>query len=61
MNLWDILILLAIAGIAVFAFLAARKRKASGKSSCCFITTHSIHMTSEFGSLCNDVIDNSEN
>ena len=35
MNLWDILILLAIAGIAFFAFLAARKRKASGKSSCC--------------------------
>ena len=35
MNLWDILILLAIAGVAVFAFFRVRKRKAEGKSSCC--------------------------
>ena len=35
MNMWDILILLAIAGIGVVAFLRVRKRKAEGKSSCC--------------------------
>ena len=35
MNLWDILILLVIAGIAVFAFFMKQKRKAAGKSSCC--------------------------
>ena len=31
MNLWDILILLVIAGVAAFAFYRARKRKAEGK------------------------------
>ena len=35
MNLWDILILLAIAGIAVCAFFIKKKTKAAGKSSCC--------------------------
>ena len=35
MNIWDILILLVIAGVAAFAFYRARKRKAEGKSSCC--------------------------
>ena len=35
MNLWDILILLVIAGIAGFAFYRAKKRKAERKSSCC--------------------------
>ena len=35
MNIWDILILLVIAGTACFAFFRARKRKAEGKSSCC--------------------------
>ena len=35
MNIWDILILLVIAGIAGFAFYRTRKRKAEGKSSCC--------------------------
>jgi hypothetical protein len=35
MNIWDILILLAVAGIAFLAFFRARKRKAEGKSSCC--------------------------
>ena len=34
MNIWDILILLAVAGIAVFGFLRARKQKASGKGCC---------------------------
>ena len=34
MNLWDILILLAVAGAAVFGFLKARKRKKSGKTCC---------------------------
>ena len=31
MNLWDILILFVIAGIAAFAFFRVRKRKAEGK------------------------------
>ena len=35
MNIWDILILLAVAGIVAFAFYHARKRRAEGKSSCC--------------------------
>ena len=35
MNIWDILILLAIACIAAIAFFRARKRKAEGKSCCC--------------------------
>lgn len=35
MNIWDILILLVIAGTAGFAFYRTRKRKAEGKSSCC--------------------------
>ena len=34
MNLWDILILLTIAGILVIAVLSARKRKLSGKNHC---------------------------
>ena len=34
MGFWDILILLAIAGFAVFGVLRARKRKASGKGCC---------------------------
>ena len=35
MNIWDILIVLMIAGIEAFAFYRTRKRKAEGKSSCC--------------------------
>ena len=35
MNIWDILILLVITGVAAFAFYRARKRKAEGKSCCC--------------------------
>lgn len=34
MNVFDILILLAVAGIALFGFVRARKRKAAGKSCC---------------------------
>ena len=34
MNIWDILILLVIAGVAARAFFRVRKRKAEGKSSC---------------------------
>ena len=34
MNFWDVLILLAVAGAAILAFLRARKRKAAGKSCC---------------------------
>ena len=34
MNLWDILILFVITGIAAFAFFRVRKRKAEGKSCC---------------------------
>jgi len=35
MNIFDILILMATAGVAAFAFFRARSRKAAGKSSCC--------------------------
>ena len=34
MNVWDILILLAVAGAAVLGVLRARKRKREGKSCC---------------------------
>ena len=34
MNIWDILILLAVAGVAFLAFFRARKRKAEGKICC---------------------------
>ena len=34
MNVWDILILLAVAGIAGFSFFRVRNRKAEGKSCC---------------------------
>ena len=35
MNFWDILILLAVAGLAALAFILRRRRKASGRGSCC--------------------------
>ena len=35
MNVWDILILLAVAGAAVLGLLRARRRKAAGKGGCC--------------------------
>ena len=35
MNVWDILILLAVAGLAALAFILRRRRKASGRGSCC--------------------------
>ena len=34
MNLWDLLILLAIAAVAVFSLISSRRRKAAGKSAC---------------------------
>lgn len=34
MNIFDILILLAVAGIALFGLLRARKRKCCGKGCC---------------------------
>ena len=35
MNVWDILILLAVAGAAVLGLRRTRKRKAAGKGGCC--------------------------
>ena len=35
MNLYDILVLLAVAGAAVLGLLRTRKRKAAGKGGCC--------------------------
>lgn len=35
MNLWDILILLIVAGAVVLTVFLSRRRKASGKGSCC--------------------------
>ncbi len=35
MNIWDVLILLAVAGAAAAALLHIRKRKHGGCSGCC--------------------------
>lgn len=35
MNIWDILILLAVAGVVAAALFIGKKRKASGRGSCC--------------------------
>lgn len=35
MNIWDILIVLLIVGLLAFTFSRARKRRASGRQSCC--------------------------
>lgn len=35
MNIWDIVILLAIAGVVGFGFYRRRKRRAAGKGGCC--------------------------
>ena len=34
MNIWDVVILLVIAGAVVFGFYRSRKRKAAGKGCC---------------------------
>jgi len=49
MNLWDILILSAIAAAAAAAFLAARRRKKSGRGCC-----GSCKGCSLFGATCPD-------
>ena len=35
MNLWDILILLAVAGAVALGVVRTRRRKASGRGGCC--------------------------
>ncbi len=54
MNIWDILIVLLIVGLLVFTFSRVKKRRDSGRSSCCEGCSFSAACSQRGNASCQD-------